>query len=236
LLTPDIIDIGGFYFNIVTLVAYFNNMARFQFIGLVGLLGLAVSCSKTDTEAPIIMLNPTLDAIHYRTVPYVEQGFEIVDNYSCNLNDAVVIDGFVDVNRYGTYELTYTIADEAENSATATRLVDIVLPIEDYYLLNWNAYDTCTSGNYFYTGLIQDCDCDAFAVTAGNISNFSLSAAFNLPISGNYNQLLTLDTTKAAVTFLGTATMSPAADSIYWNYTIADSISTDVCRSVWIKM
>ena len=211
-------------------------MRQMRSLGLLSLLAMAAACSKTDIKEPTILLTADESEVHYRTQPYIDPGFFIIDDYTCNLNEAVQIDGFVDINKYGTYQITYTVADEAGNESVATRDVAIVLPIEDYYAIEWNAYDTCTSGNYFYTGLIQDCDCGDFKVTVGNISNFGLSAAFNLPISGDYNQLLSLDTAKAGVSFLGTGNMSPAADSIFWNYTISDSISSDVCRSVWIKL
>lgn len=192
-------------------------------------------CAKSDVSEPIIMLNADTVSVHYRTAPFIEPGFDVIDDYSCNLLDDMQVSGFVDVNRYGNYELLYSVSDEAGNVATANRQVDVILPLNDYYFIDWNAYDTCTSGNYFYTGLIQDCDCPDQVVTVGNISNFGLSAVFNLPISGEFNQFITLDTTKAAVTFFGLGTMSPAADTLYWNYIISDSISLDACRSVWIK-
>jgi len=205
-------------------------------LGLLSLLAMAAACSKTDTTEPTILLTADESDVHYRTEPYTDPGFFIVDDYTCNLNEDVQIDGFVDINHYGTYQINYTVTDNAGNEAIASRIVDIILPVDDYYAIEWAAYDTCASGNYFYTGLIQDCDCGEFAVTVGNISNFGLSAVFNLPISGVYNQFLSLDTAKAGVSFLGTATMSTAADSLIWNYIISDSLSSDACRSVWIKM
>ena len=193
------------------------------------------SCRKEDTLKPIINLNPDTTLKHYRSEPYNDPGFEAVDDYSCNLTDNIEVINEVDVNHYGSYSITYTVEDEAGNVAETERQVDIILPLTDYYSQNYTAFDTCTSSNFYYTGLVQDCDCDNFSVIVGNISNFGLSASFPLPISGQYNQVITLDTTKADVYFFGTGTMSTAADTIFWEYSIQDSVSTDVCRSVWIK-
>lgn len=106
---------------------------------------------------------------------------------------------------------------------------------ENYYHLTYSAFDSCSSGNFIYTGLIQDCDCPQNAVTVANISNFGLSAIFTLTLSGQYNEIILMDTAKASVTFIGNAIMSTNADTLFWNYSITDSVKTEVCSSIWIK-
>lgn len=198
------------------------------------LITLLAACAQDDLEAPLLMPIPD-NAIHYRATDYDDPGCEVADALDCLHPEDITATSNVDILRYGTYQIAYSAADEAGNMGYAYRDVQIVLPLEDYYDQTWKAFDTCTSGNYFYDGLIQDCSCGLFSVTVGNISNFGLSASFNLPVSGTYNHTLSLDTIKAGVTFFGTGIMSPKADSIYWNYLIMDSVQTDVCRSVWIK-
>lgn len=195
---------------------------------------LLAACAQEDLEAPLLMPIPD-NSIHYRARDYFDPGCEVADDRDCLLSADVLTTGFVDKLRYGTYQIQYSATDQSGNTGYAYRDVNIVLPIADYYDQTWKAYDTCTTGNYFYDGLIQDCDCGLSSVTVGNISNFGLSASFTLPVSGTYNHMLSLDTVKAGVTFFGTGMMSPKADSIYWNYVIIDSVQTDVCRSVWIK-
>lgn len=218
-----------------TLVAHFTLFMQYRRIIVYMILaGWITACSKPDTESPL--LEPYVDSdTHYRGTPYTAPGFWVADNHTCNMNELVSVTSSVDENRYGTYTTTYSVSDEAGNTSEVTIPVDVILPISDYYDIEWKAYDTCTSGNYNYYGLILDCDCEGDFVTAANFSNFGLSAVFNLPVSGTYYQFLTLDTTKAGVTFTGTATMSPAADTLKWSYIISDSISSDVCTSVWIK-
>lgn len=181
------------------------------------------------------MLNPDTTGIHYRGHPFVEPGVHAFDDQTCSLDDILEISGYVDTSLYGSYYINYQVEDAAGNPAVAIRQVDIVLPVEDLYSIFWDAHDTCTTGTYFYTGKTQDCDCDAFAVTVSNISDFGASATFTLPVSGQYNQEIVLDTAKSGVYFNGLGTMSRNADTIYWDYTIQDTIDTDVCRSVWVK-
>jgi len=193
------------------------------------------ACERQDTTPPVIIQNHDPYGIHERGAVYQDPGAAAMDNYTCDLTDQITVTNDVDIYHYGSYTINYTVSDAAGNTTESIRPVDIVLPLTDYYSENYQAYDTCTSGNYQYTGLIEDCNCSGMQVIVGNISNFGLGALFPLPISGQYNQVIELDTAKADLQFSGTGVMSPGADTIRWNYSIADTVSTDVCRSVWVK-
>ncbi len=199
------------------------------------LVSLLSACSRTDDLSPVILLNQDPEEVHYRGDSYIDPGAGAADDYSCNTGLQIQTTNLVDTSLYGSYQVIYTVEDEAGNQAEVIRDVDVILPIDDYYNLTYKATDTCTSNIYIYTGLIQDCNCPSFSVTVGNISNFGLSASFTLPVSGTYNEILTLDTIKASVHFEGFGTMSPSAEIIRWEYSISDSVSTDVCTSTWIK-
>ncbi|MBC8172493.1 MAG: DUF5011 domain-containing protein [Chitinophagales bacterium] len=196
---------------------------------------LGYSCKKADTEAPFIVMNADTVMYHYLGTAYIDPGAQAIDNYTCDLDDAVLAENNIDIYRYGPYAVTYTATDDAGNTGVATRVVDIILQPSNYYSLDYSATDSCTSGVYNYTGSVQDCDCDADAVTVLNISNFGASATFTLPLTGRYNHIILLDTTKSAITFSGAGIMSRAIDTIQWNYTISDSITEDVCTSTWVK-
>jgi hypothetical protein len=195
---------------------------------------LTTSCEKTDTIDPFIIPN-TDTLVHYLGEPYIDAGAQVIDNNDCNLPQAEIILNEVNTSRYGTYNVKYYAQDMAGNSTRTTRFVDIVLKPEQYYSLNYDAADTCTTGIYTYTAYIQDCDCEDAFVTVSNISNFGLSATFTLQLQGQYNHTLNLDTSLFAISFLGTGTLSPAADTLRWNYTISDSVTSDVCVSTWVK-
>ncbi len=203
-------------------------------IVLLAWAGIA-SCNKEDLTAPVITQNRDHNAPHFLGVEFSDPGAYAHDDHTCDLTGEIITENNIDIWHYGTYTVQYSVTDAAGNLTESERPVDIILHKTDYYDISYSAFDTCTSGNYFYTGLIQDCDCTDNAVTVGNISDYGLSASFTLPLSGQYNQTITLDTTKAGVYFYGFGTMSSDAQQLNWNYSIQDTVNTDVCRSVWIK-
>lgn len=78
-----------------------------------------------DTERPVITLlgsNP-LDMDQYTS--YVEPGFTAIDNRDGDITSSVVVTGSVDTATVGSYVLTYTVSDQAGNTATATRTVRV---------------------------------------------------------------------------------------------------------------
>jgi hypothetical protein len=209
-------------------------MKNFTIFFYTGISLILFSCKKPDTISPFILINEDT-VIHYFGETYTDAGAEVIDDKDCNAGPAEIILNEVDIYHYGTYSVKYYASDEAGNSSRATRLVDVILKPENYYALVYTASDTCTSGNYYYEGLIQDCDCGDNAVTVSNISNFGPSATFTLPIEGTYNELINLDTSLFAITFLGSGEISSGTDTIRWSYSISDSVTMDVCTSTWLK-
>ncbi|GLS91246.1 hypothetical protein GCM10007916_23150 [Psychromonas marina] len=99
---------------------------------------------------------------------YEEKGSITTDNVDTGL--VATISGYVDIDRLGTYYLTYSVKDAADNLATAVRTVEVVAedpvdlpPQEEFYLFHSDyddsAYvqywgDVWTSGTVYseYTG------------------------------------------------------------------------------------
>lgn len=185
--------------------------------------------------APVILLKEDT-VLHYLNEPYVDAGITVLDDKSCTIDTSDIKTTVnVDITRYGEYSVVYIAEDAADNRSRLTRSVDVILRPLNYFDETYSAMDSCTSGNYPYTGYIQDCDCGLNAVTVGNISNFGSSALFTLDLSGRYSEKILLDTTRLGVTFTGTGIMSKSADTLKWTYTISDSINSDFCTSVWLK-
>ena len=69
--------------------------------------------------------NPALDAGRAFGLAFVDPGYEAHDVRDGNLTANVTVTGAVDVNSTGTYVLTYSVADAAGNTATATRTVTV---------------------------------------------------------------------------------------------------------------
>jgi hypothetical protein len=74
-----------------------------------------------DTEAPVIVLNGngTVNLIVSET--YVEQGVTISDNIDTDLT--AVMTGSVDTDTAGSYTITYTVTDSANNESSISRTV-----------------------------------------------------------------------------------------------------------------
>lgn len=80
------------------------------------------SCKKDDVTAPVVTLNGG-DGVIALQGTYSELGASANDNKDGSLSASV--SGNVDLNRTGTYELTYTATDAAGNSGTAKRMVTV---------------------------------------------------------------------------------------------------------------
>ena len=74
-----------------------------------------------DTESPVITLvgDEVINLLVGET--YVEQGVTISDNVDTNLS--AVITGEVDTNTAGSYTITYTVTDAANNPSSITRTI-----------------------------------------------------------------------------------------------------------------
>ena len=81
------------------------------------------SCKKDDVTAPEVTINGGDQTISLQGT-YTELGATAHDNKDGDMTASV--SGIVDVNRTGTYQLTYTATDAAGNEGTATRNVTVV--------------------------------------------------------------------------------------------------------------
>lgn len=84
-----------------------------------------------DDEKPTIILND--DSTIYLGLgnKYVEPGYVAADNCDGNITNKVKVNGTVDVNKAGTYEITYSIKDDFENETKINRIVK-VFPKNNY--------------------------------------------------------------------------------------------------------
>ena len=106
-----------------------------------------------DKEKPIIKLLGSENATLCPSSEYVEEGYEVVDNYDTNLNDKVILNSSED-------EITYTVSDSSGNENSVKRKItydDKTLPVinlvgdqnmniyvgSSYYELGYTASDNC---------------------------------------------------------------------------------------------
>ena len=118
----------------------------FLFAGLLLASALVYTgCSKDeDIEAPVITLdgdNPLV--LSEIGLNYVEPGFTATDNEDGDVSNQVTVDNS-DLNEdlTGTYEINYSVTDEAGNTGTATREVT-VLNAADFLKGSYSVQITC---------------------------------------------------------------------------------------------
>lgn len=78
---------------------------------------------RVDNETPNIKLKGT--TTYYVVVgdKFVDPGYEVTDN--CDSSVSVKVSGEVNVNKIGTYEITYTAVDASDNSISIKRYVRV---------------------------------------------------------------------------------------------------------------
>lgn len=193
-----------------------------------GILGFAIvsmvmtGCSKDDTTAPSIALSGSTDAtvILPSTAggngTYTDPGFVATDDEDGTITSKVSVSGLsdVDLNRKGVYTITYSVSDEAGNSASATRTVRVINEAEDFAGAYVNAKDSSTIYNVVSIF-------DANVVTSDTVNN--LVRIYNF---GAFGDTIGLYASFAGVT-PGSAITMPTPQAIIGTATLTAVFASD---------
>lgn len=87
---------------------------------------LKLRVGEIDTTAPVIILNGENPQTIIRGNDYEELGAIATDDFDGELTSNIISLGSVDVNIIGRYTINYSVTDSAGNSATATRIINVV--------------------------------------------------------------------------------------------------------------
>ena len=77
----------------------------------------------TDSAPPALTLKGSSNVGLYVGEAYYDPGWTAIDDNDGDLSNRVVVNGAVDTNNYGVYNLKYTVSDSAGNTSEATRRV-----------------------------------------------------------------------------------------------------------------
>jgi len=131
----------------------------------------SIVISDEDNTLPVITLvGATVDTIVVGS-SWIEPGYSAFDLASGNLTNEVVVNSSLDTATVGVYEVTYTVADDASNTATAKRtihVIDNVLPT-----LALNGMDTVTM------------EVNTSYIEAGATSADNYDASLNVDVTSN---------------------------------------------------
>ncbi len=100
-----------------------------------------------DTIPPVIKLYPGSSGsieLFCKNGPYVDPGGVATDNLEGDITSRMVVTGFVNTRRIGTYTITYFVKDTSGNSTTATRTVSVA------DTKGGNGFKMDSMGNDFY--------------------------------------------------------------------------------------
>ena len=125
--TYRVIRGGSFIYNDENLRSARRGFPFISSEGNIYFVGFRVGFQQVpDTESPELELFGGTDLLHELGKPWAEPGYAASDEQDGNLTGSVTISGTLDVNTFGTYTQSYTVADTAGNEANITRTVRVI--------------------------------------------------------------------------------------------------------------
>lgn len=97
----------------------------FGVISILLFVSILIGCNK-DTNPPVITVIGINPVNHCIGIDYVDEGATALDDEDGDITDKINTTNNVDKDQIGTYIVVYTVEDEAGNSATATRTVNVI--------------------------------------------------------------------------------------------------------------
>ena len=79
------------------------------------------------TPPAITLIGEDVISLDFKQV-YIDEGANALDNIDGDLTHSIVVDNPVSSVVPGEYTITYTVTDNADNTATATRTVSVAKP------------------------------------------------------------------------------------------------------------
>lgn len=148
-----------------------------------------------DSIAPVISLNGNNKVVLKVGEKYNELGVNAIDNYDGNITNNVIIEGVVDINKVGSYQIIYKIVDSSGNASSVIRTVEV----EDKYT---GGYKNIVEGPTYINGILivnkkyslpsTFGGTDSTALSALNkLQQSALSAGYNIPLVSGYRSYQT---------------------------------------------
>ncbi len=195
--------------------------------------------AAADTTAPTISLAGNNPINLIVGTPYTEPGYSANDNIDGNITDQVSANAStVNTNAIGSYSVTYKVSDNAGNSTTEIRVVnvsaapDTTAPIIS--LLGDNPQEITLGGNYVEQGAsatdnvdtISDGDIsiDSSAVNTNSIGSYDVS--YNVSDSAGNNATTvtrTVNVVSATSSYSASPALAVGASSVSTTLSVADN-------------
>jgi hypothetical protein len=196
-------------------------------------------CSKDDETPPKMTMNGDEVMTIYLNAPFNDPGVDVNDNEDGNISATSNVSATnPDVNKVGTYYITYSVTDGAGNSASLRRTV-VVKNFAEFLSGGYNVTGTCATG--WIDGII-------FSTTVNNRISFTqfgryaneqgkLSADIDF-VSSNITIVPTsfvCGTIPVLTSFSGGGALSATGDTLVINSVETTPSGTTNCSYTYIR-
>lgn len=130
-----------------------------------------------DKTSPVISLNGNNKVVLKVGEKYNESGVSAIDNYDGDITEKVEIEGLVNTNKAGSYEVTYKIVDSSGNEASIVRTI----LVEDKYT---GGYVNVVEGPTYIDGILIVNKKYSLPSTYGGTDATALAALKSLQAAG----------------------------------------------------
>lgn len=183
------------------------------------------SCTQDDDTSPVITIMGDEVVDHLLNTDYTDAGATAQDDEDGEL--VVQVLNNVNVDKIGTYTIEYSATDDAGNTGTAERTVNVIVK-QVSYQFTWAVVDSVTGvgqGVYDYNSTISPSAVDNNKIIIANFAGFGnavmITASFdkfgNITIA---NQPLTGAAPGSEGTVTGTGVTADHGNQIFIEYTI----------------
>lgn len=218
--------------------------AKYFMGAAIALLMVFAACELEDLVNPTITLTGgDMEIVLNDAAGFTEPGFTATDDKDGDLTSQVIVGGdVVDVTKVGSYEITYSVSDNAGNQATVKRTVDVIVN-QATYTGGWGVVEVITGSNpdpnWTYNATVTASGVDQTKILIANFGGFSTNFVANVNFDkfGNFtipNQPLTGSGYDGTLQGTGTTSQNGLTLTINYdvNYTDGDH---DICAGTWTK-
>jgi hypothetical protein len=224
----------------MTPISKFSRFAAIAGMALVATVFTA--CEEDDLNSPVITLEGgNVVAVRIGTA-WTEPGATAEDVEDGPIGTINVDATGFNTNVMGTYSLLYSAVDEAGNTGTAERIVNVYVNSADL-VGSYTVNDTCDGGivDGPYTSNVAN-SVDSFNVIIDNFWNSGVTITDGITLSGDLNDQVTVDAAGGGATFVGSGTITSAeasggsvAVTMKLGYTTDDGTTALFCNSTLVK-
>ncbi len=203
------------------------------------------ACETEDLVNPVITLSgaDTIEIVLNDAAGFTDPGATATDDKDGDITAQIITTGTVDVTKIGSYELTYSVSDNAGNQASVKRIVNVIVNQATYAGV-WNVKEVITGTNpdtawvYSATAAASGTNVMKLLITNfGGFANFTADVVFDK--FGNFtipNQQVIGASEPATIEGESTSMTSPSGTTLTIKYKVNwQSGGLDHSVGTWTK-